>query len=72
MGRRPKSSTKGGPISGSEWGIGVIRNADGTPAREYTKRELWLDELLTKSNRGTPEDFKTYIDALQGKIDPPS
>ena len=59
-----------GPISG-ELGIKVIRDAKGNPKGSPSKRDVWLNELLQKSHTGTLADYDTYIDALEGKIDPP-
>ena len=63
MADKPKKRRSGGPLS-APIGVGVIRDKDGKPAREYSERELYLSDLLRKAHKGTEEDMRRYLDAL--------
>lgn len=63
MADKPKERRHGGPLSG-QIGVGVVRDKDGKPIREYSERELLLEKLLQKAHKGTDEDMQRYLDAL--------
>ena len=63
MADKPKERRHGGPLSG-HFGVGVVRDKDGKPVREYSERELYLSDLLRKAHKGTEEDMRRYLDAL--------